>query len=84
MTIANKILEYASNHPMFGIDELVMEYGENSRNSLTCILSRLVKTGKIARQSKGVYALPKRNVIFNAYITEQEKAIGHRVASRPI
>ena len=75
MTLTNRILEYAAVHQEFGVEELVREYGEKCRNTLTCILSRMVKAGALTRKSRGVYALPKRNAVFQVLVTEQEKTI---------
>ena len=75
MTVADQIIEYATQHESFGANEIMAEYDGINRTTLLCILSRLVGDGKLVRKTRGVYAEQTPSSSFHVVLKEQEKAI---------
>ena len=77
MSIAKQILEYAEWHNGFGVDEIVKAHDGTKRFTVLCILSRLVKQGKLERKAKGVYSKRSFSSPFEVVLTDQEKTIAN-------
>ena len=75
MTVSDRIIEYATQHETFGVDEIVSEYADINRTTLLCMLSRLAKEGELVREKKGVYARRSPSNSFHVVLKEQERAI---------
>lgn len=75
MTVSDRIIEYAMQHGTFGVDEIVSEHTDINRNTLLCMLSRLVKDGELVRKKQGVYARCLPSNSFHVVLKGQEKAI---------
>ena len=75
MTVAEQIIEYATQHASFGVDDLMSEYGSVNRTTLLCMLSRLVGEGELVRKMRGVYSKCSGSSLFRVVLKEQERAI---------
>lgn len=75
MTVADQIIEYAEQHELFGVDEIIAEYDGINRTTLLCMLSRLVREGELVRKTRGVYARRTPSSSFQVVLKEQERAI---------
>ena len=75
MTVADQIIEYATRHESFGVNEIMAEYDGINRTTLQCMLSRLVGSGELVRKIRGVYAKPTSSSSFHVVLKEQEKTI---------
>ena len=75
MTVADQIIEYATQHESFGVDEIIAEYDGINRTTMLCMLSRLVGEGELVRKTRGVYSKPTPSSSFHVVLKEQEEAI---------
>ena len=75
MTVADQIIEYAEQHELFGVDEIIAEYDGINRTTLLCMLSRLVREGELVRKTRGVYARRTQSSSFHVVLKEQERDI---------
>ena len=58
-TYKNLILQYSADKESFSLDDLwawLSAMGVTTRNTMNCMLSRMVDKGEIVRIARGVYA----------------------------
>ena len=79
------ILEYSTRTNTFGIDDLwnwISTKAKYSRNTVTCLLYRLVETGNIIRVEKGRYAKAANKTVFKIEPTNEEIALVKKIKDK--
>ena len=79
------ILEYSTRTNTFGIDALwnwISTKAKYSRNTVTCLLYRLVETGNIIRVEKGRYAKAANKTVFKIEPTNEEIALVKKIKDK--
>lgn len=79
------ILEYSSQNNTFGIEDLwnwISSIAQYSRNTVTCLLYRLVDAGDIIRVAKGLYTKAANKTIFKAIPSDEEMALVKKINKR--
>jgi hypothetical protein len=72
------ILDYAERNEVFDVEKLwewVSRQSTITRSYLNCLLSRLVRAGKVCRVSRGLYAAVKDKQLFQAVPTKSVKSV---------
>jgi hypothetical protein len=84
-TTSKLILDYAACNETFGVEDLwewVSKQSTITRGSLNCLLSRLVRAGKVHRVSRGEYSAVKDKQLFQVVPTQTVKDIYQYLRSR--
>lgn len=79
------ILEYSTRTNTFGIDDLcnwISTIAKYSRNTVTCLLYRLVEAGDIIRVEKGRYAKAADKTVFKIEPTDAEIALVKKIKAK--
>lgn len=79
------ILEYSAQTNTFGIEDLwnwISAIAKYSRNTVTCLLYRLVEAGDIIRVSKGLYAKAAHKTVFRVEPTDKEIALVNKIKAK--
>lgn len=79
------ILEYSDRTNTFRIEDLwnwISAIAKYSRNTVTCLLYRLVKVGYIIRVEKGLYAKAADKTVFKVEPTDEEIAIFNKIKAK--
>lgn len=79
------ILEYSTRTNTFGIDDLwnwISTKAKYSRNTVTCLLYRLVETGNIIRVEKGRYVKAANKTVFKIEPTNEEIALVKKIKDK--
>ena len=79
------ILEYSTRTKTFGIEDLwnwISTIAKYSRNTVTCLLYRLVEAGYIIRVAKGLYAKAANKTVFRVEPTDQEIAFVNKIKAK--
>lgn len=79
------ILEYSAQINTFGIEDLwnwISTVAKYSRNTVTCLLYRLVKVGCIIRVEKGLYAKAADKPVFKVKPTDEEIALFKKIKAK--
>lgn len=79
------ILEYSTRTNTFGIEELwkwISTIAKYSRNTVSCLLYRLVEAGDIIRIEKGLYAKADNKTIFKVEPTDEEIALVSKIKAK--
>lgn len=81
----NLILEFSSRSYIFGIEELynwISSVARYSRNTVMCLLYRMVKAGDIIRIAKGLYAKATGKTVFKAFPSDKEIALAKKISDK--
>ena len=79
------ILEYSYQTKTFGIEDLwnwISTIAKYSRNTVMCLVSRMVETGDLVRVAKGLYSSPSNKSIFKAIPTESVITLAKRLREK--
>lgn len=79
------ILEYSSQNTTFGIDDLcnwISAIAKYSRNTVACLLLKLVEAGDLIRIERGLYSKAANKSQFRAIPTEKEIAIVEKLKQK--
>ena len=79
------ILEYSTRTKTFGIEDLwnwISTITKYSRNTVTCLLYRLVEAGDIIRVEKGLYAKAANKTVFKVEPTDEEIALVNKIKAK--
>ena len=74
-TYKNLILQYSTKKDLFSLDDLwtwLSEMGLTTRNTMNCMLSRMVDKGDLVRIARGVYASAGHKHLFFVELTLEE------------
>lgn len=77
-TCESLILEFSSRTRVFGMTELwdwISAVAHYSRNTVSCLLYRLVAVGDIIRIAKGLYTKAENRTVFEVIPTDEEAAL---------
>ncbi len=79
------ILEYSSRNTTFGIEDLwdwISAIAKYSRNTVACLLSKLVEAGDLIRVERGLYARASNKRQFRAVPSEKEIAVVEKLKKK--
>ena len=79
------IMEYSSQTTIFGLEELwswISAIAKYSRNTVMCLVSRMVYAGDLIRVARGVYASASDKTIFKAEPSKEEIKLFEELRNR--
>lgn len=79
------ILEYSTHTETFGIEDLwnwISTIAKYSRNTVSCLLYRLVEAGDIIRIEKGQFAKADNRTIFKVEPSDEEIALVRKIKAK--
>ena len=84
-TYKNLILQYSAEKESFSLGDLwawLSAMGMTARNTMNCMLSRMVDKGEIVRIARGVYASAGHKNLFAVKLTSEELDLARNLKER--